>query len=301
MGSRHPNQRTLSSLPVELRRAPVPPDALAWVERNAGSAVDRVRRLPGTSTAAVHLIALESGVSLVLRRYVWRGFLEHEPDAPSREIDALLFAHREGLKVPEVVAADLIGADAGGGAPAILATYLPGKPIAAPDPNHLADVAASIHAINADALGHEYFPWCRGEMTSPPTLTTQPDLWERSIDLWHNAMPTYQTTFVHRDFHPGNLLWSRGRLIGIVDWVNACRGPAGCDLAHCRVNLRDLAGPGAAAAFVAAYESITGHPLDPYWIMAAHLEHDCSHWTAARLAADEPDLAAAVRALSRGG
>lgn len=263
----------------------------------AGAAVRRVTRLPGASSAAVHRLTLADGTSLVLRRYVWHGFLEAEPEAPAREVDALRFAHRHGLSVPEVLAADLTGADGGDGVPAILMTYRPGQPIAAPDLNRLAESAASIHAVNADSFGHEHFRWCEREMTSPPVLTTQPDLWERAIELWHGAVSTYRPTFIHRDFHPGNLLWSRGRLTSIVDWANACRGPVGCDVAHCRANLRDLAGPDAADAFVAAYESLTGTELHPYWVLAGHLEHSPSHWTTARLAADEPDLAAAVRSL----
>lgn len=245
----------------------------------------------------MHQVVLANDVELVLRRYLWRGFLEAEPEAPGREVDALQFAQRRGLPAPEMVAADLTGHEIGDGVPALLMTYLPGQPIAVPDLNRLAESAASIHAVNADSFGHEYFRWCEREMTSPPVLTAQPELWERAIELWHGANPTYRPTFIHRDFHPGNLLWSRGRLTGVVDWANACRGPVGCDIAHCRANLRDLAGPHAADAFAAAYESLTGSALHPYWVLAGHLEHGPSHWTAERLVADEPDLAAAVRSL----
>jgi aminoglycoside/choline kinase family phosphotransferase len=96
-------------------------------------------------------------------------------------------------------------------------TYLSGRPAAVPELLRLAETAASIHAVNADDLGHDYFPWYEDEMTTPPPLTRRRALWELAIDLWRSALPEYQPTFIHRDFHPGNLLWSRTRLTGMVD------------------------------------------------------------------------------------
>jgi hypothetical protein len=49
---------------------------------------------------------------------------------------------------------------------------------------------------------------------------------------------------------------------------------------------------------VNAYTSVTGEPLDPFWVMAGHLEHGHDHWTHTRLAVDEPDLERAVRAVT---
>lgn len=71
-------------------------------------------------------------------------------------------------------------------------------------------------------------------------------------------------TFVHRDFHPANVLWQEKGLSGVVDWVNACIGPAEVDVAHCRVNLALLMGLEAADGFLKAYEKQTRHPHD-FW------------------------------------
>ena len=257
-----------------------------------------VRRLAGASSAAVHRVHLADGSSVVLRRYVWPAYLVDEPEAPAREADALQFAQRHHLAVPDLLDADPTGALIGDGVPALLMSFVPGRAVAVPDLGRLAETAATIHSVDASTFGHEYFPWYEDEMTTPPPSATRPELWEHAIDIWRNRMPPYRPTFVHRDFHPGNLLWSRGRLQGIVDWAAACRGPVGCDLAHCRSNLRRLASPAVANAFVTAYESLTGETLDPFWIMAGHLENSHDHWTPEQLALDEPDLAAAVRALS---
>lgn len=292
----HPNHRPAATLPVELRRTGVPPEARAWVGRAVGSPVVSVRRLAGASSTAVHLLALRGGRRLVLRRYAWPGFQADEPFAAQREVDGLRWAGSHGLSVPEVVASDPTGDDVGDGVAALLMTRLPGTALAHPDLRAMAETAAAIHSTPADRLGHDYFPWYRTTVSSPPPAARQPRLWDRAIAHWHSSMPQYRPMLLHRDFHPGNVLWSRGRLGGVVDWVNACRGPAGCDLAHCCWNLRRLHGGGddgehAAGRFLGAYESVTGETLHPYWELASTLEHGPHHWTDATVADAEPRLA----------
>ncbi|MGO9334402.1 MAG: phosphotransferase family protein [Acidimicrobiales bacterium] len=295
---RHPNQRALASLPVELRRTTVPANVRVWVEHQVRARVVRVRRLRGASSTAVHVLCLDGGRRLVLRRYVWPGFLEDEPMAPRRELDALNFAGTKALPAPRVVSADVTGQEVGDGIPAILMTLLPGRAIAVPDLWRLAEVAAAIHDAEPGKLGHDYFPWYAGTVSEPPRATRRPALWEEAIALRASAMPSYRPAFIHRDFHPGNVLWSRGRLCGVVDWANACRGPRGCDVAHCRANLVVLSGQRAADGFLAAYERLTGEPYDLYWDLASIVEHSPEHWTAERLAESEPYLARAVEAVS---
>jgi RimJ/RimL family protein N-acetyltransferase/aminoglycoside phosphotransferase (APT) family kinase protein len=295
---RHPNHRDPSSLPAELRRTTVPTAVQAWITRMTRATVVRSRRLPGASSTAVRGLYLSDGRRLVLRRYVWPGFLASEPVAPRRELDALEFGFAHGLAVPQVVAADITGEEVGDAIPALLMTFLAGRALVDPDLDKLAEVAARIHTIDPAGFAHDYFPWYQGSISQPPPASSRPQLWETAIDLWHNATPPYQPAFIHRDFHPGNVLWSRGRASGVVDWANACRGPRGCDLAHCRANLIDLTGPQAADRFLAAYESLTGETHHPYWEMASILEHGPSHWSPARLAEQEPYLLRAVRSIA---
>ena len=294
---RHPNQRPLSSLPAELRRTTVPDPVRRWVRATTGARVEGVRRLPGASSTAVHGLRLSDGRRVVLRRYLWPGFLEDEPEAPAREVDALVFAHDHGLPVPEVVAADVTGRTVGDGVPALLMSFLPGRAIAAPDLERLAEGAARIHAVGSGPPGHTYFRWYDPASTRPPAGAHRPDLWEAAIERWQGDLPPFTATLVHRDFHPGNVLWSRGRLTGIVDWANACHGPAGCDIAHCRWNLIELSGFDAADRFQAAYERMTGTPVDPFWELGSELEHGPSAWTPpAAVTRAERRLAAALAA-----
>jgi hypothetical protein len=60
----------------------------------------------------------------------------------------------------------------------------------------------------------------------------------------------------------------------VVDWANACIGPAGIDIATCRWNLQEWAGEDAATAFVAVYEELSGRPHHPYWDVAKIVEDD---------------------------
>jgi aminoglycoside phosphotransferase (APT) family kinase protein len=295
---RHPNQRAAHLLPAELRRTAVPAEVRIWVERHAGAGIVKVRRLPGASSTAVHGLWFDNRARLVLRRYLWPGFLADEPVAPRRELDALNFACSKGLPAPRVVAADLSGAEIGDGIPAILMAFLPGRAVGVPDLHRLAEVAATIHAADASEFAHEYFPWYEGVVTEPPAATRRPRLWQAAIELRSSAMPSYRPTFIHRDFHPGNVLWSRGRASGVVDWANACRGPRGCDIAHCRANLLALSGHAAAERFLSAYEEITGESYDWYWELASIIENSPDHWTAEELSTSEPCLARAVEAVT---
>ncbi|CAN5479901.1 hypothetical protein BH18ACT1_BH18ACT1_03860 [soil metagenome] len=296
MRERHPNQRASASLPQELRRTTVPGGARSWVARVTGAPVARVERLPGASSTAVHRLHLADGRSAVLRRYVWPGFLEDEPVAPRREVDALRFARDRGLPAPEVLAADVDGGEVGDGVPALLMTLLPGRATAVPDLERLAEVAAAVHDVDPAGFGHEWFRWYQGRGSVRPAWTARPALWESASDVWLERTAPDPATFVHRDFHPGNVLWSRGRATGIVDWANACRGPWGVDVAHCRANLIDLDGVGAADRFLAAYEALTGRSFDPYWEIASVMEHDPQDWAPER---DEPRLERALAALGR--
>ena len=112
-----------------------------------------------------------------------------------------------------------------------------------------------------------------------PTLTTPawsrvPRLWARAIKLAQEPPPPAPPCFIHRDYHPNNVLWQNGRVSGIVDWPNACRGVAGVDVAWCRQNLMFLYGVPAADGFLQAYECLAGSVFSYHlhWDLLALLE-----------------------------
>jgi aminoglycoside phosphotransferase (APT) family kinase protein len=56
--------------------------------------------------------------------------------------------------------------------------------------------------------------------------------------------------FIHRDLHPGNVLFHGPHMTGIVDWVHGCAGPIEADVSRCRVEIALLAGIEAADSYL---------------------------------------------------
>jgi len=85
--------------------------------------------------------------------------------------------------------------------------------------------------------------------------------------VFAGTVPEATTTFIHRDYHPGNTLWSDGKLTGIVDWTAASVGAPALDIAHMRLNLARDIGLDAADEFAAHHRRIAGQTFEhqPYW------------------------------------
>ncbi len=71
------------------------------------------------------------------------------------------------------------------------------------------------------------------------------------IEIVQRGAPDVALGFCHRDYHPGNVLWSRRQVSGVVDWTHACHGAPAVDVAHCALNLAVLFGTDVAAEFAA--------------------------------------------------
>ena len=90
--------------------------------------------------------------------------------------------------------------------------------------------------------------------------------WAAAIDVIRRPTPPYEGRFLHRDFHPGNVLFddvpspgtTGARITGVVDWAATSWGPADLDVAHCSTNLALLHGPAWGLRFAEAYEEAGG-------------------------------------------
>lgn len=82
------------------------------------------------------------------------------------------------------------------------------------------------------------------------------------IEASRDLEPSGEVVLLHRDYHPGNVLWSGGAVSGIVDWPNACRGVAALDVGHCQRDIVMTHGIAAAEAFMAAYGEASGRAPD---------------------------------------
>ena len=88
------------------------------------------------------------------------------------------------------------------------------------------------------------------------------------MELFHGPTPEDPRCFIHHDYHPGNVLWERGRVSGVVDWQAACIGPPSVDIGHCRANLL-LYAPELADVFTHHAERALGIQFHPWADVAA--------------------------------
>ncbi len=164
--------------------------------------------------------------------------------------------------------------------PALLLTRLPGRPPdVAADPRRLVDgLAATLPAIHAAGAGvgtaalPAYQRFYDPKALVPPAWSGRQGLWARAIEVADGPPPPGEPCLIHRDYHPGNTLWSRGRLVGVVDWNFASWGSPSFDLGHMRVNLATDLGPEWADEFLAAHRALTGFEHHPWWDLAAMVD-----------------------------
>ncbi len=244
---------------------------MRWVELQLGDAATVIawRRLTGGLSSTVHRLRVDQRGrrrSVVLRRF------ENVDGAErvTQEAVALERLSGAGLPTPE-----LLGADDGrhsGGRPALLMSRVPGRiELAHSDSDRwlrqMAATAAVIHDLPIAASAFE--AWFDPDQPSVPRSATRPKLWRSAFDVLSEQPPTVPSVFIHRDFQHFNMLWSRGRLSGVVDWIDSSSGPSEIDVGHCRLNLAVLYGSDTAEGFRRAYEAETGRAVEPWWDLHA--------------------------------
>ena len=260
----------------------IPLDApvLRWIEAavGPGAKIVAVHEMPPSATQK-HAVDVESAagtiVPLVLQRFHDAGRLRSDPwYLPANEAAVLAMLEETEVPAPSLFAADL-GPEVSV-VPTILMSRLPGRSLWAPadgiDRNRFlrrsAEVLVSIHArgVSPDAFP-SYEPYFRDEELHVPVWAGDPSVWERAIDIATASLPASPRSFIHRDYHGGNVMWNERDIAGVVDWTTGCWGPPGIDLARMRVNLIDLMDRAAADGFLDDYRAAGGAPghHDPRW------------------------------------
>jgi aminoglycoside phosphotransferase (APT) family kinase protein len=262
---------------VELLRGPLPEAARAWIreELGAGTRIVSIHPRSGGTSSAIHVVTVEdrggTRQSLVLRRYVRADWLAEEPDLAEHEARVLELLESTAFDAPCLVAVDPTGAQCD--VPAVLMTRLPGRIRWSPraiDPrmDALVDAMLTIHAVRVpDGVPiRDFRPYSVGQHLEPPLDTSQRAAWERAIEVHAGPPPSTERAFIHRDFHPGNVLWTGDRVSGVVDWCNASIGVPEVDLGHCRINLTRELGDDRADRLSARYRKRSGRgEMHPYW------------------------------------
>lgn len=250
--------------------------ARAWLQTALGRAITEIEQLSGGLTDTISAVRLADGERVILR------YLQHpmrfttpERQASSEALACRLMAETP-VPAPRLLAVDPTGELAG--APATVTSWVPGgvrlDHLSAAALTQVAEIAVQIHVTALDPADQPlpYASWVP-EKLEIPFWTTDPGPWREAIELYAGPRPMTTPTLLHRDFHPGNLLWRADTLSGVIDWADTSWGPADLDVAHCYANFFVLHDAASADTFLEAYRRFGGE-LDPdpqawaYWRVA---------------------------------
>ncbi|MGI8792384.1 MAG: phosphotransferase family protein [Acidimicrobiales bacterium] len=253
-----------------LRRRP-PAATIRWVEHNLGERVRRVEARKGGSSSAIHALTVGNS-RVILRRYVIRAVIDDEPDIIEQEVRALRVLERSAAVTPVPIIADeaAIQTDV----PALVMTCLQGRVDWSPLNleswlRQLAEALPLIHATpwREDDDLRTFRPY-EPDRWEPPPWLRDPSIWDRAVRIFHAPPADGAKVFINRDYHPGNVLFRRGRVSGLVDWQAAAIGPPSVDVSHCRGNLIGRFGLEVADRFTEIWEEVSGETYHP-WAEAA--------------------------------
>lgn len=230
----------------------------------AGS-VPEVTPIPGATSSDLYLLQYPLG-QYPDRREVLRVFRAERWDIPARDLSIRELRILESLTQTSLPAPAPIATFESNG---VIMSWLPGAVILPrrPDAGWLATLARTLARIHQSGIEvpFTYESW------NDTRANDRPGWWQDRA-LWANAQahaskaPDFDPVFIHRDYHPVNVLWEESSISGVVDWINACMGPAGIDVAHCRLNLAIMYGPESADGFLEAYRATsTDYQHDYYW------------------------------------
>jgi aminoglycoside phosphotransferase (APT) family kinase protein len=269
--------------------------------------VVRVRPLRGGISASVHLVHLQAAdgahTAVVVRRY-GEYFSKTDPAACSREFQLLTLLAATNLPVPRPLLLDAEGGPFG--APTVVMSRLPGRPLLDPRDlkNYLEQMARTLvemHQLPVESL--DFLPDQRAKLLrhfeQPWAETDDPlqlAVWEAFSAEWRRVSgePEELRVLVHGDYWPGNLLWRRGRLVGVIDWEQPRLGDPAKDVATCRGDLAVLFGQPVADEFVQMYEAAAGRSVTNlrFWdlLISTWAVHEMPAWAVAYRVLGRQDL-----------
>ncbi|GGY10972.1 hypothetical protein GCM10010358_74370 [Streptomyces minutiscleroticus] len=256
----------------------------AWVEKGLTEAerIENVSRLRGGWTSEMRRLDIcgpGGRRSLVLRSFVKPFYVRHAEGLLTREAAILRLLGSTDVPAARLVAVDPTAQYCDH--PSLLMSLLPGTVrLGDEGADRRAELLARqllrIHRlpVTAEARPRTYQAWTSPERVNPPEDTERPELWQRAVDVIRREPPDYRACFLHRDFHPGNVLFTGDgdglRISGVVDWVETSWGPADLDVAHCSTALALLHGVSTGMQFADLYVAAGGtlaedHASHLYW------------------------------------
>jgi len=258
------------------------PGALARLveELAPGGRLVRARRLHGGLGARMQVLDIERAngtrLKVSLRSFV-RAHRSSTPVHVAHEYRILQLVEEAGIPAPRPLLLDAEGRlfDV----PAIVLTYLPGRPLYASRDltswaDQLAQALLSIHALTNDDVDLSWLSLydregMRNEIGRREEQARERGTLGREVHAVLKAeidrIRWLEPTFVHDDFWPGNTVWRYGRLVGVIDWTSAELGDPRADVSQCRADIALSLGLDAADAFLEAYQARASQPLPDVW------------------------------------
>jgi aminoglycoside phosphotransferase (APT) family kinase protein len=256
------------------------PELAALVHRlSPGARLIRTRRLRGGLSARMHVLDIERADGTRWKVTLRRSVTKHRfstPEHVAHQLEILRLLDRADVPAPRPILLDAEGEFFG--VPAIVLSYLPGRPIF-PATNlgrwteGIARGILTVHAVTPDRfdlswLGvflhdgmRERNVRTRGDFAADPLTAEIQEVLEANLDRIDFSAPT----LVHDDFWAGNTVWYRGRLAGIVDWTTGELGDPRADVSECRIDFVISHGLEVADQFRDDYERLSGRPLQHLW------------------------------------
>ncbi len=242
----------------------VEPDSFERVARavDPDAALLRTWSLRGGISA--QMTAIEIALRGTTRRLIVRRPADHarpeHPRAVAKEFRLLQRLRRAGLPTPTPVMLDETGAIFD--TPYLVVDFIDGEPDFAPsDPfEYVAQVATQLARVHRnDAREFAFLP----QLVPAAVRQRERKVTNTSLSVGGVRAALEQVaphtdnapTLLHGDFWPGNMVWNRGRIVGIVDWEEACVGDPLSDVAISRLDILWLLGIEAMREFTRCYRA----------------------------------------------
>jgi aminoglycoside phosphotransferase (APT) family kinase protein len=228
----------------------------------------------------MHVVDIERAdgtrLKVSLRRFT-RDNRSSQPEHVAHEYRVLQLVEQTGIAAPRPLLLDAEGRLFG--VPAMVLEYLPGAPLYHPRhraswTNELARALLTVHAVtprlfDLSWLSAHLRDGIRDEITRRGEKSRAAGQLAMEVhaaleeDIERVDWP--EATFVHDDFWPGNTVWLRERLTGIIDWTHAEVGDPRTDVAQCRIDLALIHDLDVADRFLDAYQAVAPQSLPQVW------------------------------------
>jgi aminoglycoside phosphotransferase (APT) family kinase protein len=225
---------------------------IALVEKlEPGGHLLGARRLAGGLSARMHVLNIERADgtrSKITLRLTIPEYSKSPSDDTTREFETLRVLEAAGVPAPRPLVLDAEGEFFG--TPAIILTYLAGKPWfpkanLGPWTEGLARGAAAVHSVTParhdlsflEVVDQEHMlrhiNHRREERPPDPFIDRMQQVLRANLD----RIELLPFTLIHADYWSGNTIWSRNKLQGVIDWSDSKIGDPRADISEMRLDL----------------------------------------------------------------